>query len=122
MKSQPTKTVIEMPIEQFDRLIAEIYLISEKIDLISNFGVIENTRITVNEFAEQLKIGKTKLRELINGSHKSGFVLRTFRKKGTRTIWTIASEVDRYFDGFGYFRHIPSHDDFKPEDVGLCSP
>ena len=120
MKNQtPTKTVIEMPIEQFEELIREIHIISEKIEWISQFDLVESTRITANEFAERVEISKSKLRRLINGSHPSGFVLKSFKKTSTKTVWTLANEVERYFEGFGFYSRIPSYGNSKKHDFGL---
>jgi hypothetical protein len=61
----------------------------------------ERDIITANEFAARIGAGENLLNKLINGTHSNGFKLKTFKKEGTRTVWTLTSEYDRWFEGFG---------------------
>ncbi len=103
----PSRTVIELPAEQFNELITKIDRLTDNIESLLNsprYAIEQEEIITGKEFADTVNIGKTTLGRLINGTHTSGFKLKTFKKSGTKTVWTLASEIRRYFEGFGYYR------------------
>ena len=63
--------------------------------------VLVDERITAEQFADKIKVGRTILDYMIAGTHRSGFRLKVFKKAGTKQRFTLLSEVDRYFEGFG---------------------
>lgn len=104
MDTQNAKLVIEFPKEEFDNLMRELREIRQVVSPPASEVSTDDLpmdRIPVHEFAYIIGVGKTTLARFINGTHPSGFRLKTFRKPGTRRVWTLKSEIDRYFENFG---------------------
>lgn len=71
------------------------------LELRNEMVVLVDNRIPVEEFADKINVGHTVLDYMIAGTHRSKFTLKVFKKRGTKQRFTLRSEVDRYFEGFG---------------------
>jgi len=105
MDNEPTQEVyIKFPKEEFDNIMRDLKQIIQHpiAELTPSEPVAEmHGRIPAHEFAYQIGVSKTTLQLMINGKHPSGFTLKAFKKQGFKQVWTLQSEVERYFEGFG---------------------
>lgn len=106
MDNATVKQVYEIPKEEFDNFLASI---DQRIEKLATAlpqptpAVVHKPtdKITLAEFRKAIGKGTTVVSAMVNGKHPSGFTLDSFRKKGTREVLTLRSEIARYFEGFG---------------------
>lgn len=94
--------MVQVPARKLEDLFKTITRQNESLlRLKDEMVVLVDDRITVETFGEKINVGHTILDYMIAGTHRSNFKLKVFKKTGTKQRFTLRSEVDRYFEGFG---------------------
>lgn len=93
------KTVIEISKQDTDNILKRLERMEEALLAIAKEKkTLRDNYITLEEFGDKINIrGKSNLSYFRNGTHPSGFHVRTEKLPGTNTVWVPKSELDRYF-------------------------